>query len=159
MRTTRHHLSGVRIGGTLNCIAGSFDLLILNSAVVKGMFVWTKVKNPNVAELDLRNASVGSLADDEKSWPAKGHLRLDGIQYERISGSPLKENFVQQSDDVPQKERVVDSPMDATTRLRWLDRQAQFNPRPYRQLATVLREMGDDDGAKEVLFELEGRAR
>jgi len=47
----------------------------------------------------------------------------------------------------------------AEARLKWLDRQPEFAPPPYRQLAKVLRELGDDDGAKCVLHELETRTR
>jgi hypothetical protein len=84
------------------------------------------------------NASVGSLVDDEESWPSKGNLLLDGFVYGHISG---------------------ESPRDAKTRLRWLERQDPFTPKPYRQLAKVLRETGDVRGARRVLFEMECRRR
>jgi hypothetical protein len=84
------------------------------------------------------NASAGSLVDDEKSWPSKGKLFLDGFVYGHISGG---------------------SPRDAKTRLRWLECQDPFTPKPYRQLAKVLREAGDDSGARKVLFEMERRRR
>jgi len=89
------------------------------------------------AILDLRNASVGAIEDEEASWPEKGNLFLDGFVYERISIGPA----------------------DAGARLNWLDRQKEFTPQPYRQLAKVLRERANDEGAKQVLFELESRAR
>jgi hypothetical protein len=152
-------LFGAKIGQSLNCYGGVFDFVILNEATIKGLFVWSKIQNANVAELDLRNASVGSLADDEESWPQNGHLRLDGFEYQRISDTPLEEDFLEASEESSGKKYEIHSPMDAPTRLKWLDRQPQFKPQPYRQLAKVLREMGNDDGAKEVLFELESRAR
>jgi hypothetical protein len=80
---------------------------------------------------------VGAIWDDEPSWPGQGSLDLDGFVYGGFFGGPT----------------------DAPTRLRWLDRQGQFKPQPYRQLAKVLRELGDDEGAKRVLLEREGRAR
>jgi hypothetical protein len=152
-------LFGAKIGEILNCYGGVFDFVILNEATIKGMFVWSRIQNPNVVELDLRNASVGSVADDEGSWPQKGHLRLDGFEYERISDSPLEEDFLEASEESPGKKYEINTPTDAPTRLKWLDREPQFKPQPYRQLAKVLREMGNDDGAKEVLLEMESRAR
>jgi ribosomal protein L18 len=74
--------------------------------------------------LDLRNASAGAIRDDEESWPKPGRLFLDGFAYGRISGGPVT----------------------ASKRLGWLARQASFTRHPYRQLAGVLREAGDDRG-------------
>lgn len=89
------------------------------------------------AALDLTNASAGSILDDEGSWPERGRLDLDGFFYGRIS----------------------DGPKDAKSRLRWLGRQPErpFRPQPYVQLARILREAGDDDGARQVLVAMEDR--
>ena len=95
------------------------------------------MQNGDGSWLDLTNASVGTVADDESSWPPKGKLILDGFVYQRITLGPT----------------------DARARLEWLDRQREFKPQPYRQLAKILREIGDDRGARRVLFEMEGRRR
>jgi sRNA-binding regulator protein Hfq len=87
--------------------------------------------------LNLTNASVGSLTDDEKSWPAQSKLNLDGFRYEHISGSPT----------------------DADSRLRWIGLQREFRPQPYRHLAKYLRELGDDAGARKVLITMEAMRR
>jgi hypothetical protein len=128
-----------KIGGSLECAGGKFGAFSLNRTEVKNAFFWHDVREASSTQLDLRNATVGVFEDDEASWPEreKGGLFLDGFVYERIYKSPT----------------------DAETRLRWLDRQQEFTPQPYRQLAKFLREMGDDDGAKQVLFELESRIR
>ncbi len=158
-------LLGAQIGSTLECNGGTFKnpggyALTANSANIKGSVflrdnfsaegevrllraqiagslqtcAW---KNESPAILDLRETVVGSLFDDEKSWPNKGNLYLDGFVYQAI----------------------LKGPTDARTRLEWLDRQPEFKPQPYRQLAKFLREQGDDDGARQVLFELERRTR
>jgi len=90
-----------------------------------------------ITELDLRGANVGSISDDKPSWPEKIKLHLDGFIYGSIPGN-LR---------------------DASWRLWWLDRQTEFAPQPYRQLAKVLRDLGDDEGAKEVLSGLEQKSR
>jgi hypothetical protein len=130
-------LVSVQIGGDLACTGGGFRELYLESATVKGNFSWDDVLDPRSARLDLINASVGALVDEKESWPERGHLRLDGFVYDRISGGPT----------------------DAPARLEWIDRQKEFTRQPYRQLAKVLREIGDEDGSKRVLFEMEHRAR
>jgi len=80
---------------------------------------------------------VSALSDDPDSWPSRGNLFVDGFTYERIASGPT----------------------DAMSRLNWLDRQQTFKPQPYRQLAKALRELGDDNGQREVLVEMERRAR
>src|SRR5438445_2015933 len=85
--------------------------------------------------LDLTNVSAGAILDDEGSWPESGKLFLDGFAYGRISHGPVN----------------------ATKRLGWLARQASFKRHPYRQLAKVLKEAGDDRGWRQVCAEMERR--
>jgi hypothetical protein len=84
--------------------------------------------------LDLRLAEVGTLWDDEKSWPKAGNLFLDGFRYERFS---------------------EESPLQAESRIKWLRRQPldKFLPQPYEQLAAVLRQMGHERDARLVMIE------
>jgi len=64
------------------------------------VFLWDKAES---VSLDLRDASLGAIEDDETSWPEKGNLFLDGLVYEHIAGGPT----------------------DAGTRLKWLDEHIQ----------------------------------
>ena len=131
-------LLGAQIGGNLGFNGGRLSKVIAESAAISGTLFWRGVEATEATGLNLTSASTGSLVDDEKSWPIKGNLFLDGFVYGHISGN---------------------SPRDAKTRLRWLERQEPFTPKPYRQLAKVLRETGDDSGARRVLFEMECRRR
>jgi hypothetical protein len=133
-------LPGAQIGGELDCSGGMFSEMNAESARIVASLLWRGVKAAKTATLNLTNASAGSLVDDKPSWPdpEKGKLFLDGFVYGHISG---------------------ESPRDAKTRLGWLDRQEPFTPKPYRQLAKVLREEGRDSDASKVLFEMEGRRR
>ena len=83
-------------------------------------------------------SSIGTFDDDSKSWPESGKLLLDGLVYERFSGG---------------------APKDAKKRLDWLARQESFAPQPYRQLAKVLRNEGNDAGARRVLAKRESLRR
>jgi hypothetical protein len=132
-------LLGAKIGGYLECKGGTFSGMNAESAAIVGPMSWRGVKAAERTTLDLANASAGSLVDEEKSWPGRGRLFLDGFVYGHISGES--------------------SPRDAKTRLKWLERQEPFTPKPYRQLAKVLREAGDESGARKVLFEMERRRR
>jgi hypothetical protein len=98
-----------RISGALDCVGGTFN-----------------------GSLDLRKASVGSLADDPKSWPVSGRLLLDGFEYDLSSSEGV--------------------PRDAARRLDWIERGPAdpFLPQPYEQLAKVLHAIGDEAGARKV---------
>ncbi|HYL60574.1 MAG TPA: hypothetical protein VEU51_17030, partial [Candidatus Acidoferrales bacterium] len=98
---------------------------------VKRAFTWRDVTMQNGATLDLSGASVAWLVDEEKSWPAPGDLKLDGFQY---SGFGLE------------------SPNDVQSRLRWLGLQpAGFHVQPYRQLAKIYSDNGDEVSALRIL--------
>jgi hypothetical protein len=86
-----------------------------------------------LADLDLSGATVGGLADsDETVWPDRYHLHLKRFTYAAILEGNKDVNF----------------------RLRWLGLQPQFNTESYAQLAKVLMESGDEDGARRVLQRL-----
>jgi hypothetical protein len=102
-------LYGAQVGGDLDCQSGKFE------------------------SLDLRNASIGAILDDEESWPKAGNLFLDGFVYRHISRGP----------DTARK------------RIEWLARQASFTRQPYRQLAKVFREAGHDYGSRQISSEME----
>jgi hypothetical protein len=95
---------------------------------VNGPFIWQNVDLENGATLDLGGASVSAMVDDQRSWPQPGKLLIDGLIYQGIV------------------------PSDVMARLRWIGLQSGFHPQPYRQLAKVLHESGDDAGAVSVLI-------
>src|SRR5215472_7794495 len=84
----------------------------------------------NQALLDLGNAHFGGLIDDERSWPTPGKLLIDGLVYNSLG---------------------PDTPRDARSRLKWLRLQPGFHPQPYHQLASFLRDNGDEAGSLKIL--------
>jgi hypothetical protein len=128
---------GAHVGGGVSCRRGTFGTFQLGTAIVNGIFLWSAVQISPTTRVELKNASVGSVEDEEASWPEKGNLSLDGFTYGRISTGPT----------------------DAGTRLKWLDRVDNFTLQPYRQLARVLGETGDARGARQVFLEMEDRRR
>ncbi len=95
--------------------------------------VYTGVISPGKAELDLRSAKIGTLWDEEKSWPKKGNLYLHGLVYDSLDGM---------------------APKDFKSRIEWLRLNGgkEFSPQPYEQLAEVLKRSGHKKDATEVLI-------
>ncbi|MGD0737867.1 MAG: hypothetical protein ABR976_22260 [Terracidiphilus sp.] len=85
--------------------------------------------------LNLEEASARAILDDKESWPKAGQLLLDGFKYDRIAMGPIS----------------------AKERLGWLARQELFTRHPYRQLADVLKESGDNRGWRLVSARMERR--
>jgi hypothetical protein len=147
-------LIGAQIGGDLDCSGGSFDRLNLLRASIKSTFRardWGS-KKTRLLNCDLTNASVAFLDDDAGSWSKEGTLILDGFQYGQISGPSRNAQARLQWLAM----QAVAPPTNADKETR---QQSEFLPQPYRQLAKVLRDAGDDDGAQEVLYEMEARVR
>jgi len=156
-------LLGARIGGNLECDKGRFyneERVALNCAgmkvegsvylrngfeakgwvslanvEIKGSFQWLQVKSSKKVVLDLRGLRIGTLRDDEKSWPEKGKLLLDGFTYKNITD---------------------DSPKEARSRIAWLKLQddERFRSQPYEQLAKVFERGGYEKDAKKIRDEL-----
>jgi hypothetical protein len=103
----------------------------LVSASIGRYFIWTGVHAPERCSLDLRAAKVGTLWDEEKSWPMNGNLILHGFVYDLIEDR---------------------SPTKASERLRWLNLQPkkQFLSQSYEQLSSVLRREGYEDDARQI---------
>jgi hypothetical protein len=82
--------------------------------------------------LHLPNVSTRALVDFETEWPKAPRLDLEGFNYGRIAN---------------------DQRIDVTARLRWLALQkpTPFRPQPYLQLAKIVRDSGDSNGALRVL--------
>ncbi len=123
--------------GDVNCEGARFSHLIAQKALLGGRLFLRGIVNSAAMTVDLKDTSTDVLLDDPESWPRPGNLNIDGFVYGRIARGPT----------------------DAETRLHWLALQADFTPQPYRQLAKVLRELGDDQGARRVLYKMENLRR
>ena len=122
------NLQEAKIGGRFSCIEGNF----------------------REATLDLTNAAADDLEDSGRNdvhpsssaasgptiWPPQDKLLLDGFVYGRISSLGT---------------------INVDKRLEWLGWQPKMPvaTRSYLQLGRVLREAGDDDGAKRVFMKME----
>jgi len=150
-------LSGAKIGGQLVCLDGTFQnpggtaLNAQNIETSKSVFLsgefaaegTVRLSGAKIGgELNLRggvfkdklvleHVVARKLMDDKECWPKAGMLFLDGFQYEEIA---------------------YGSPVGWKDRQKWLERQEEFVPGPYEQLAKVYRARGDAHAARKVLI-------
>lgn len=82
---------------------------------------------------DLRFAKLGVITEIEKFWGKEGFeiLDLDGLEYNHLSGENL----------------------DSSTLKKWLNKMPEFKPQPYKHLAKVLRNMGHQSEADDIMIE------
>jgi len=149
-----------QIGGDLQCDGGKFRLLKLQSATVKGNLFLDQVHEPRGMTVDLRNASADTLYDSEVSWPSQGNLYLDGFVYRHISSrctdAVKRLQWLGRQGESPPEPSLSSDHMTCDMADSRARRHPEFKGQPYRQLAKVLREMGDDRGARRVLYAMEG---
>ena len=116
---------GVKVEGAMFLREGfeAQGRVSLIAAEVKRHFQWRGVRSPAKVTLDLRSAKLGTLWDDEKSWPTKGNLYLQGLEYGEI---------------------FHDAPHDAQSRITWLrlQREERF---PRTQINRIAREIREKD--------------
>ncbi|WP_328556053.1 oxidoreductase [Streptomyces sp. NBC_00358] len=96
-------------------------------------------ERPERGKVVLSGARVVNLVDRASSWPGPGRLHMGGFSYENL---------------VPQ------GAFPLTRRLEWVAAAtAEYGPEPYERLATVLRNSGEDEDAREVLLAKQRRRR
>jgi hypothetical protein len=138
-------LTFTKIQGGLDISGAVLSFLDLTGTKVVQEFRLGSGSHPRVkwtgnSELILRNTEVGNLQDVSQSWPNRLKLQLDGFVYQRLGGFS------------------GDDTTDMATRKiswlkKWLGKQKNYSPRPYQQLAKVLRNAGYEKKATAILFE------
>lgn len=79
------------------------------------------------AFLRLGDAYTDTLLIRENSWPTKANLVLQGFKFEQLAGST-----------------------DVDAQIQWLRLQATYSPQPYKEMVTVLKNMGYSEAATKV---------
>lgn len=145
---------------------GPFSAVNACYTTAGGAFTWRAINRHHSLAIFLQDASVGSLDDDKSGWPSAGNLHLDGFTYRRISSdytNPEDRLRWLRLQDPPEPRlfrRVLHGLLYGGHRLTWQQKGwPNFRPQPYQQLSKVLREAGDNAGAKRVLIEMEDTRR
>jgi hypothetical protein len=160
-------LHGAKVGSSLDCSGGQFinprgsavdataaniqDSVLLTSGFeahgrvvlkdsrIEHDFLLEDVAAPEKAILDLRFAKAKTLLNQESSWPEQDNLLLHGFIFDdfasKVPGSKVET-------------------WDTTTQINWihLQKREEFISQPYEQLAAVLRNMGLQEEAVEVMI-------
>lgn len=151
------NLMGAQITGNLQCSEATFKgVLDCEGMVVGGGMYWHDVTTPPLA-IDLTDADVGALRDDDASWRECLPV-LNGFRYDRIISE------VSVTERLAWLGRKYETPIKAAVQmdgapLPWLSKvgDQKFDPQPYSQLATVLRAQGNASGAARALVAREKR--
>jgi len=111
------------------------DLDFIATSIGHALELASDKRLDNITRLILRDAKAQALLNRKASWPHKGKLALDGFTFSIIDKDDQRD------------------PSIAETELHWLDRQKthDFSSQPYEQMASVLRSMGLQDDAIQVL--------
>lgn len=129
----------IHVGGNLDMSKGSFASVDLTGSEIKAELRLATQDSAaafqDKAKLSLRNVAANSLRDLPTSWP--NLVDLEGFTYLRIGGSASDKAISERS---------------AADLENWLERQKPFTPQPYTQLAGVLKDSGDADKARSILF-------
>jgi hypothetical protein len=138
------------IRGDIDYTGGKFARVSCLNMRLEGDFVWRAIQSPEVVEVSLAGARVKNLRDDRKSWPATGHLNLDGLEYEELTlhAEPAQE-------EIDNKIHSKELPLKAEERIEWLmlqPEECRDEAQPWMQLRALLEKKGDRKGAKRVLF-------
>jgi hypothetical protein len=144
-------LVGAKINGDLLLDGADFSGPSENGLRARGLTAhalhWTHVGKSDQTELDLLNANVVMFEDDKKSRPAPGHLAIDGFVYGTLKGGANEAEDRRGANE-------------AEDRLDWLNLQPlPHRPQPYKQLAKVFVDNGQDSDATEVLLAKEADLR
>lgn len=96
-------------------------------------------ERPHRGRVVLSGATVGNLVDKMSSWPMHEGLWMAGFTYEHL---------------------IPVGPFPLARRLLWVATATpEYSPEPYEQLATVLRNGGEDAEARSVLLAKQRRRR
>jgi hypothetical protein len=145
-------LAFARIGTNLDLTDGEFGSLDLTGATIGAEIRLASRERPTdrmrvpnwqpQSRLSLRNVTASALQDLPEAWPQE--LDLEGFTYARLGGYRGGDG----SDLVKRK---------AGDFVEWLAKDPDYSPLPYTQLAGVLKQAGDLEKAKRILYA--GRAR
>lgn len=135
------NLCFAEILGNLDISGSELSSLNLTGTNISGEFCLSHVKKtvrwrPN-SSLILRNVYVGALQDSPGAWP--DILDLTGFNYSHIGGLASTGNS-------PITDR------NHSWFCEWLQKQQDYSPQPYKQLASVLLNMGHRKEANEILY-------
>ncbi len=134
-------LAFARISANLDLTDGTYGAIDLTGAMIGSEI---RLGSPDQQhptwhapdKITLRNVTAGALQDLPKSWPHE--IDLEGFTYSRLGGIGTSGSML--------------ATRETSDFTAWLEKQKEFSPQSYMQLATVLRSSGYPDKADWILF-------
>ena len=131
-----------KIGSNLDISQTSLSSLDLTATRINQEFrLGSKYHSPpkwvKGANLTLRSTHAGALQDLPDAWPDE--LQMVGFTYSRLGGWAAGKKYSM-------------APRDISWMKDWLKKQKNYSPQPYEQLASVLKQVGYEDKAKNILY-------
>jgi len=141
-------LNGAKIGGNLELSGSTFNSIDLCRTSIGRAFMLSSKKTTNMpdigaaewhgdSKLTLHNTKVGVLQDSQNSWPE--NLALKGFTYDRLG------NFISEDGNGIEIR-------DVSWLKKWMWKQEEYSPQPYKHLAKLLRQDGRKEEARKILF-------
>jgi hypothetical protein len=130
-RVTALDATAAKVGGDVFIGSDAADVGYLSffGANVGGTFELNNFRSPQKVILDLRDANVRLLSNNEKGWPQLKNLLLQGFVFNELGGQVS---------------------LDPKTQIKWLRLQSRFVAQPYEQMSAVFRNMGYEEASLEV---------
>ncbi len=144
-------LVGTQIEGDLDCTRAQIVDLYCREMRVAGDLIWVNIRQPSQTNLGLSGATIGTLHDDQLSWPQEGKLHILDFVYRNLE---LHDKSTHDPKDNPSLAQSLK--LTVENRIEWLMLQPKVervNAQPWMQVATLLEANGDADGAKQVVYE------
>jgi hypothetical protein len=116
------------LNGNLDLSLSTFASFDLTGTHIRGELALDGTSWSRGAQLILADTDVGILHYTEEAWPEK--LDLNGFTYASLSRNPS----------------------DVSWFKRWLEKQEQYAPQPYEQLASVLLKEGYENESRNILY-------
>ena len=145
-------LPASHVKGNLTCDQLTLPALYCLNMKLDGDLIWSGVQNAQRTSLWLNGAEIGTIRDEKESWPSPGLLHVDGLTYRELTLHDARTTNDREKNSLGKENelRVED-------RIAWLRLQLpsdQTEPQPWMHLAGLLKEKGDNAGAKRAVFEL-----
>jgi hypothetical protein len=89
--------------------------------------------------LNLRGTHIGALTDSKDAWPAPQSLHLDGFTLSGLGGAAVDAGHEMRGRNMQYWDQ-------------WIQRDPDYSPMPYEQLAKALEAEGDRDHADDIRY-------
>ena len=140
-----------QIVGDLDCSGARIRVLTCEHMRLEGSLIWTRIREPKAAHLNLLGASVDVFRDDTEGGPPRQTIAVNGLEYGDLFSH---ETSTQQ--DIAANHMAAQRPLRAEERIRWLNLQRKRNrvdPHAWMWLAKLFKEKDDIAGYRKVLRE------